>query len=165
MIERKDIIQAVNEELPTGGALFLVDVKVRGDEVEVTIDSDTRVTIDDCAALTKAVEAHFDRETDDFALTVSSAGIGQPLVVARQFRKLVGRQVEVVLLGGRKFTATLDAVETPDGDRGGLEGASMTLSYPEKQRADGEKRPRVVTVTGTFPLTEVKSTCEHIDFK
>jgi len=178
MIEREDIIQAVREALEGRDELFCVGVKVRGDEVEVFIDSDGRVTIDDCAALTRAVEGRFDREADDFSLTVSSAGIGQPLTVLRQYRKMVGREVEVVTLGGRKFTATLDAVQAGPEDANNanaengagfgaeeLKGASVTLSYPEKQKVEGEKRPRVVTVTKTVPLAELKSVCEHIDFK
>ncbi len=172
MIDREEIIKIVEETL-SDGELFLVDVTVHGDEIEVFIDSDgagadgkqRRVTVDDCVVLTKAIEAHFDRDLpeNDFSLTVSSAGIGQPLKTLRQYRKLTGRQVEVLLAGGAKFTATLDAVEA--GVDGGTEGGKITLSYPEKQRAEGQKRPQIVTVTRMFPLAEVKTTKEHIDFK
>ncbi len=172
VVDREDIIKAIGEKL-SDGELFLVDVAVHGDEVEVFIDSDgawtdgkpRRVTVDDCVALTKAIEAQFDRDLpeNDFSLTVSSAGIGQPLKVMRQYRKLVGRQVEVLLAGGAKFTATLEAVEA--GADGGTEGGNITLSYPEKQKIEGQKRPQIVTVTRMFPLAEVKTTKEHIDFK
>ncbi len=154
MIDPQDIISAAEEALGDG-ELFLVEVKVRGDEVEVFIDSDGRVTVDDCVALTKAIESRFDREEEDFSLTVSSAGIGQPLKTMRQYRKLRGKSVEVVLASGVKFTATLEDVGQDD----------ITLSYPEKQKIEGQKRPQIVTVTKTFPLTEVKTTKEHIDFK
>lgn len=164
MIEREDIIRAVNEELAGRDELFCVDVAVRGDEAEVTIDSDGRVSVDDCATLTRAVESHFDREEEDFALTVSSAGIGRPFTMLRQYRKRVGREVEVVMRSGAKLTATLDAVNAAEG-ADDMDGATVTLSYPKKQRAEGDRRPRLVTVTETFPLAELKSTCEHIDFK
>ncbi len=58
MIDPQDIISAAEEALGDG-ELFLVEVKVRGDEVEVFIDSDGRVTVDDCVALTKAIESRF----------------------------------------------------------------------------------------------------------
>ena len=155
------------------GGLFLVEVRVSGDEAEVFIDSDgtaadgkpRRVTVDDCVILTKAIEARFDREApeNDFSLTVSSAGIGQPLKVMRQYLKLIGRQVEVVLASGAKFVATLEGVEPGADDD--IKNASITLSYPEKQKVEGKKRPETVTVTKTFALSEVKSTKEHIDFK
>jgi ribosome maturation factor RimP len=170
MIEPQDIKKATEEALAeigsegTGsGDLFLVDVKVHGDEAEVYIDSDGRgadgrlrgVSVEDCVALTKAIESRFDRDEDDFSLTVSSAGIGQPLRVPRQYRKLVGGSVEVVLTSGAKMVATLEAA-----DENGI-----TLSYPEKQKIEGQKRPLTVTVTKTFPLNDVKTTKEHIDFK
>ncbi len=148
-----------------GGGLFVVDVKMAGsDEFEVYIDSDAvgadgrlrGVSVEDCVALTKAIEAKFDREAEDFSLTVSSAGIGQPLKVARQYHKLVGRPVEVVLAAGTKLVATLEAVD---------EGRSITLSYPEKRRAEGKKKPEIVTVTKTFAPNEIKTTKEYIDFK
>ncbi len=155
MVEREDIIRIAGEELGDG-ELFLVDVKVSaGNEVEVFIDSDSRVSVEDCVRLTKAIESHFDREVEDFSLTVSSAGIGQPLRVDRQYRKLIGRSVEVVLTGGTKFMATLE----------GADGEGITVSYAEKQKLEGKKRPEVVTVTKTFPFTEIKTTKEYIDFK
>jgi len=165
MIEREDIIRAVEDGLAGKGHLFCVDVTVCGDRVDVTIDSDDRVSVDDCAALTRAVESRFDRETDDFSLTVSSAGIGQPLTMLRQYRKRVGREVDVVTRGGAKFTATLDAVTAAEGAPEEAEGATLTLSYQKKQRAEGDRRPRLVTVTETYPVAELKSVAEYIDFK
>ena len=172
MIDKEDIAQVVRGELGDGG-LFLVDVKVgAADEVEIFVDRDgcgddgrpAGVTVDDCVALTKAVEAHFDRDVHDFSLTVSSAGIGQPLKVMRQYRKLAGRQVEVVLATGAKLIATLEAVE-PGEDGEIREGGSITLSYPEKQKIEGKKKPGIVTVTRTYALNEIKTTKEYIDFK
>jgi ribosome maturation factor RimP len=204
MIDREDVVKAVGEVLGEG-ELFLVDVKMlAGDEIEIFIDSDgvredgrpRGVSVEDCVKLTKAIETMFDREEEDFSLTVSSAGIGQPLKVARQFRKMIGRQVEVVLTNGTKLVATLeaagieaagvtagtaDAAAGAAGSAAGVAGAaagaagaaagaaagdgSITLSYPEKQKIEGKKRPEIVTVTRTFPLAEVKTIREHIDFK
>ncbi|MDR2882531.1 MAG: ribosome assembly cofactor RimP [Alistipes sp.] len=178
MVDIHDIGKAAEEALSDAGesgcdgGLFIVEVKGRGDEFEVFVDADgtgddgkpRRVTVEDCVALTKAIEGRFDRELpeDDFALTVSSAGIGQPLRVARQYRKLVGRPVEVVLTGGARIAGTLEGVE---GNGAGELPGRITLAYPEKQRVEGQKRPQIVTVTKTFPLAEVKSTMEYIDFK
>ncbi len=164
MIEAQSFIKAAEQGLHEIGneSLFVVEVKVRGDEVEVFIDSDRRgadsrpgsVTVEDCIALTRAIESRFDRETEDFALTVSSAGIGQPLKTPRQYKKLVGSSVEVVLTDGTKLLATLeDAGEE-----------SITLSYPEKRKTEGKKKPEIVTVTKTIALNEIKTTKEYIDF-
>ncbi len=162
MVDLQDIKAAVEAALRED-KLFLVEVKGRGDEFEVTIDSDGRVTVEDCVRLTKAIEGRFDRDLpeNDFSLTVSSAGIGQPLRVARQYRKLVGRPVEVVLASGAKIVGTLEGFENGEGDQ----PAEITLSYPEKQKIEGQKRPVTVNVTRTIPFGEVKSTKEYIDFK
>ncbi len=172
MIDIQDIIAAVEASLqelqggsdPQSCGLFLVEAKAHGDEIEVFIDCDARgadgrargVTVDDCVVLTKAIEGRFDRDENDFSLTVSSAGIGQPLRVLRQYRKLIGRQLEVVLVSGTKFIATLEAVD---------ENGIMTLSYLEKQRVEGKKRYEKVTKTADFAPETVKKCMEYIDFR
>lgn len=76
-----------------------------GNEIELLIDSDTSVAIEACAELSRAVEAEFDRDEEDFSLTVASAGIGSELKSLRQYRKLIGGTVEVLLNSGIKMLA------------------------------------------------------------
>ena len=38
-------------------------------------------------------------------------------------------------------------------------------SYEEKQAVEGKKRKQSVTVSRTYPFTEVKYTKEYLDFK
>ena len=103
-----DKIRNIAEEELAEGSLFLVEVNITpGNEIEVVIDSDGSVDIDDCVALSRAIEERLDREEEDFELTVTSAGIGRPLRLLRQYRKLIGRPVEVVLLNGTKIIAEL----------------------------------------------------------
>lgn len=155
MIDTKKIVAAAERHLE-GTDLFIVDCTCSpGNEVELLVDSDTSVSIDACATLSRAVEAEFDRDAEDFSLTVASAGIGSELRCLRQYRKLVGSPVEVLLANGLKLLARLDAVD----------GETITLSYEEKQVVEGSKRKQLVTVTRTYPLSEVKYTKEHLDFK
>lgn len=75
-----------------GSDMFVVEcTSTPGNEIELTIDSDTSVGIDACAELSRAVEAQFDRDEEDFSLTVMSAGIGSELKSLRQYRKLAGK--------------------------------------------------------------------------
>ncbi len=124
-------------------------------EIELLVDSDTSVSIDTCVALSRAIDEAFDRDEEDFELTVASAGIGNELKHLRQYRKLVGRPVEVLLGSGVKILATLEAVDE--------EG--MTLCYTEKQAVEGRKRKVEVEVRRTYPFAEVKYTKEYLDFK
>ena len=103
MIETKKIIEAAERHLE-GSDMFVVEcTSTPGNEIELTIDSDTSVGIDACAELSRAVEAQFDRDEEDFSLTVMSAGIGSELKSLRQYRKLAGKSAEVLLTSGVKI--------------------------------------------------------------
>ena len=155
MIDTKKIT-AIAERMLADTDLFVVDCSCSpGNEVELTIDSDSSVGIDACASLSRAIEAELDREEEDFSLTVMSAGIGSELRSLRQYRKLVGSPVEVLLANGVKILAKLDAVDEQ----------GITLSYEEKQAVEGRKRKQLVTVSRTYPFAEIKYTKEWLDFK
>ena len=155
MIETKKIIEAAERHLE-GSDMFVVEcTSPPGNEIELTIDSDTSVGIDACVALSRAVEADLDRDAEDFSLTVASAGIGSELRTLRQYRKLVGRPVEVLLTNVVKILAHLDEA-TDEG---------VTLSYEEKQAVEGKKRKQTVRVTRRYPFSEIKYTKEYLDFK
>ena len=153
MIDTKKIIEAAERHLE-GTDRFVVECTCTpGNEIELT--SDTAVGIDACVELSRAIEADMDREAEDFSLTVASAGIGSDLRTLRQYRKITGRPVEVLLTNGMKILARLEAADE--------EG--ITLSYEEKQAVEGKKRKQLVQVTHTYPFSEVKYTREWLDFK
>ena len=73
-----------------GSDMFVVEcTSTPGNEIELTIDSDTSVAIEACAELSRAVEAEFDRDEEDFSLTVASAGIGSELKSLRQYPEIM----------------------------------------------------------------------------
>lgn len=155
MIDTTKII-AVAEEKLRGTDMFVVGcTSTPGNEIELLIDSDSSVAIDACAELNRAIEAELDRDEEDFSLTVASAGIGSELKSLRQYRKLIGSMVEVLLASGIKVLAQLDQANE--------EG--ITLSYEEKQAVEGKKRKQLVRVTRSYPFGEIKSTREWLDFK
>lgn len=155
MIDTEKIIEAAKAHLE-GTDMFVVGCTASpADEIELTIDSDTSVSIESCVALSRAVEAQLDREAEDFSLTVMSAGIGSELRCLRQYAKIVGRPVEVLLTSGVKILAKLDAAD-PEG---------ITLSYEEKQAVEGKKRKQTVTVVRRYGFDEIKYTKEYLDFK
>ena len=108
MIEKIKILELVNNALE-GSDKFLVNLKVTSDNrIYVDIDGDNGVTIDDCIELSRAIEGQLDRDEEDFALDVSSAGADQPLKLTRQYRKNVGRELEVVTVDGERAEGTLE---------------------------------------------------------
>ena len=155
MIDTKKITEAAERHLE-GTDMFVVEcTSTPGNEIELTIDSDTSVGIDACVALSRAVEADLDRDAEDFSLTVASAGIGSELRTLRQYRKLVGRPVEVLLTNGVKILAHLDEA-TDEG---------ISLSYEEKQAVEGRRRKQPIKGTRSYPFAQIKYTKEWLDFK
>lgn len=139
-----------------GSDMFVVGCTATpSNEIELLIDSDTSVSIEACVELSRRIEAEYDRDVEDFALTVASAGIGNELKCLRQYRKLVGSPVEVLLRSGIKVLAQLDEV-TDDG---------IALSYEEKQAVEGKKKKELVKVEKRYSFDEIKSTKEYLDFK
>ena len=113
MITEK-LIEKITDEHLNGTPLFRVEVSVRsGNRVFVYIDGDTGVTVEDCKALNRFIESRIDRETEDYDLTVSTAGADNPLRLPRQYPKHEGRTFEIILTDGSQVTGKLLAA-TPD---------------------------------------------------
>ncbi|MCL2683448.1 MAG: ribosome assembly cofactor RimP [Bacteroidales bacterium] len=114
MINEQHIRTLINEKLANSD-VFLVDCRVKTDnKIRVFIDSERGVTIEDCIALSRHIEGNLDREQEDFALDVSSAGLDLPLRMPRQFKKNVGRNVQVIMNDGAEIRGEL--IEATDDD-------------------------------------------------
>ena len=155
MIDVKRVTEIAERHLE-GSDMYVVECKISPMvEIELLIDSDTAVKLEDCAALNRAIEAEFDREVEDFSLMVASAGIGSELKLLRQYNKIIGSSVEVLLKDGIKLLAKLNNADE----------AGITISYEEKQAVEGKKRKVTVEVTKTYAWEEIKYVKEYLDFK
>ena len=89
----EELIQAFLEERKD---IYLVDLKISaGNDVVVILDGDESLSIQDCLDASRAIEFNLDREEVDFSLQVMSAGLSEPLKLPRQYKKNVGRELEV----------------------------------------------------------------------
>ena len=92
--------------------MFLVEVNVsKSNVISIYLDSMEGVSIDQCVTISRKIESHLDREEEDFELMVSSAGLGQPFKVIRQYSKNTGKDIEVVTHDGIKLRGILTAVD------------------------------------------------------
>ena len=131
-------ITAVAEKALEGSDMFVVDCTITPDNtIDLTIDSDTSVSIDACAMINRAISDTFNRDEEDYQLTVASAGIGEPLRLVRQYQKLVGESIEVLLKSGVKILATLDEVSEE----------TITISYDEAVVVEGKKKKQMQRTT------------------
>lgn len=150
-----DIKDAIGEEIVARGC-FLVDVTVSKDnDIVLTVESESgTIELDDCVSLSRYFETKFDREVEDYSLTVSSAGLDQPFKVLKQFVKAIGTKVEVSLKGGRKMVAEL--VEADE------EGVS--LKYSVKEAVEGKKKKELVEHLDRFTMDQINSVRPYIEF-
>jgi ribosome maturation factor RimP len=92
--------------------LFLIDLTVGTDnKIMLTIDGDNGVTLQDCINMSRAVEHNLDREEEDFALEVASAGASSPLTLPRQYKKNIGRTLLVKTAEGETEAPLVDATD------------------------------------------------------
>ena len=106
----KEKVKQLIAEGVEGTDIFLVKLTVSSsNDINVLLDSDSGLTLSDCRSISRAIESSLDREDEDFSLTVSSAGVGEPLVL-RQYKKNVGRKVRVTLIDGEIIEAKMVAV-------------------------------------------------------
>ncbi|GAB5475467.1 MAG: ribosome assembly cofactor RimP [Maribacter sp.] len=95
MLQNK-VTELLNSALEEDGSLFLIDFSISTDNrIKVVIDGDEGVTVQDCIKISRAIEHNLDRDEVDFALEVASAGATAPLVLPRQYKKNLGRKMEV----------------------------------------------------------------------
>lgn len=153
MIDKAELTDVINQALD-GSDMFLVDVTVTPDNViDVEIDADRDITIDDCQRLNDIVLAKFDRDVEDYELTIGSCGLTTPFKVLRQYAKNVGNAVEVLTADGRKLKGTLANA----GDD------QFTITIEVKEKVEGKKRPQLVEKEIVLKYDEVKYTKNIIE--
>ncbi len=93
----KDEVTALLEEaLKEDESLFLIDFSITPDnKINIILDGDIGVTLQDCMNISRAIEHNLDRDAVDFSLEVASAGATAPIRMARQYKKNIGRKLEV----------------------------------------------------------------------
>ena len=150
-----EIIDAISGEIVARGC-FIVDVTVSKDnDIVLTVESENgKIELDDCVSLSRYFETKFDREVEDYSLTVSSAGLDQPFKVFRQYLKAVGSKVEVSLKGGKKMVAVLEQADEE----------SITLRYSVKEAVEGKKKKELVEHIDRFTMDQVNAVRPYITF-
>ncbi|MGB8192821.1 MAG: ribosome assembly cofactor RimP [Chitinophagaceae bacterium] len=152
--------QMVNTMLSGHEDYFLVDLKiVPGNNIKVVLDADSGVSIDKCVEFNRYLYKQIEEEglfTDnDFGMEVSSPGVDEPLKLDRQYRKNVGRLVEVILKDGSKKEGKLiELTET------GLV-IEETRGKNPSGKPGGKKKE---TVIHNIPFTDVKTTKVQVVF-
>lgn len=149
------ILDAINDEIVARG-FFIVDISVSKDnDIVITIESEEGIVeLDHCVEISRYFETRFDRETEDYSLTVSSAGLDQPFKVLKQYQKAVGTKVEVLLKGGKKMVATL-----VQADQEGI-----VLKYSQKEAVEGKKKKELVEHEDRYTMDQINAVRPYLTF-
>lgn len=108
MIEEKtrDLLEKKYEEADYQDC-FTVDINYNtaNKKLQVFVDSDSGMTFRKCQRLSRYLESFIDEEQwlgEKYTLEVSSPGVDRPLVLPRQYKKNIGRRLEVDLKEEKK---------------------------------------------------------------
>lgn len=152
---RNKIEELLNTFLEEREDLYLIDLKISAtDAITVILDGDEGVSLQDCLDASRAIEFNMDREEHDFSLQVMSAGLSEPLVSQRQFRKNLGRELEILLMDSTKIEGELAKVEE--------DKITLILKY-RKPKEIGKGKVDVVEEK-EIPYTEIKKALVAVKF-
>ena len=113
MILKEEIRLVANKKALEMGC-YIVDLKVStNNQITIFFDKKEGILIDDCSELSKYIEENFDRDIEDYELTVCSAGLESPFLVKEQYEKNIGKEVKVLMKNGQSVEGIL--LEHEDG--------------------------------------------------
>lgn len=143
------------------GQLYVVDIQIagrRGGQLKVTIllDSDTGITIDQCADISRKVGAQMDElnffDEAPFILEISSPGVDYPLTFPRQYVRNIGRQLLVTLTGGNTCRGKLESVSNDH----------IVLDIEAEQKPKSKKKREADLLTEVPPVGPTSISFEEI---
>jgi ribosome maturation factor RimP len=140
--------------LASDPSYFIVEVRIKPtNNIKVFLDGDNGISIEKCVfynrILYKNIEDSGMFPDGDFSLEISSPGLDEPLKLLRQYRKNVGRKVEVLLKEGIKVDGKL---------------AEVFDTHIIVEEIKGKNKKQEV-IQHNFPFENIKSTKIQIVFK
>ncbi len=144
----KEVILGIATEYLKDDSYFLVDVVVKGingkTKILVLLDGDDGINIDDCASLSRQISARLELEDImdiAYVLEVSSPGLDHPLMLERQYKKNVGRQLKLVTKEGASMKGKLTGIsgETLEFDKEVKEKKKVNFEHIQIPISDIEK--------------------------
>ncbi len=143
----------IDEMLAEFPAYFRVSVRIKPtNNVKVFLDGDEGLPIERCVffnrKLYKLIEETGMYPEGEYSLELSSPGVDEPLKLLRQYKKNIGRNVEVVFLDGTMKEGLLKEVAEAD-------------IIIEETTGKGKK---AVTQQVVIPFNNIKTTTVQIKF-
>jgi len=132
---------------------FIVDVNISANNsIEVLFDKENGVHIEDCLSISRYIHSEFDRDVEDYSLTVCSPGLTNAFKVREQYFKNKGKEVVIKKNDGKRISAVLRDILSND---------DLILDVRKKVKNTKNYTIQEVVVS----LKEIKETKLKINFK
>ena len=152
MIAKEEIRKVAEPKIKSLDGFF-VDIKVNtANVITLFFDRIAGVQVEHCLAISKHIEEHFDRDIEDYELTVCSAGLDNPFMVDQQYHKYNGKEVGVLLTNGKRQKGIILSYDND----------ALTLEVAKKKK--GSKKENIIEKV-LIPKREIKETKLKINFK
>lgn len=152
---KKKVEELIENALKERQDLFLLSLDVTLDNaIKVVVDGDNGVLVEDCIFLSRAIEHNLDRDEQDFSLQVLSAGATEPLVLPRQYKKHIGRHLEIKNTDGNRFEGKLATVDAD----------AVELEWKAREPKPIGKGKVTVTKSATIPFQNIDEAKVKIKF-
>ena len=152
---REKVAQLLESALEENKSLFLIDLNISEDnQIRVILDGDTGVTVEDCMAVSRAIEHNLDREEYDFSLEVMSSGVSEPLTLPRQYKKNIGRNLRIRTKNDEKIEGELTAANEDN----------FTLKWSAREPKPIGKGKVTVQKEATLPYKDIMEAKVMITF-
>ena len=130
----------------------IVDVTISsGNDIVVYFDKIGGVQIKECVTISQSINDYFDRDIEDYALTVCSPGLTNPFKIKEQYEINKGREVIVKKSDGKKISGTIVSSDN-----------QLTLAVKKREKGS---RNKYVFNDLMIPYNEIKETRLKIKFK
>jgi ribosome maturation factor RimP len=94
----KEKLLEIIREFTESTHLYLVELKINGQVIDISLDGDCGITINECADLNRFIHRRLEEQGIDignYIVEVASPGIDRPLTEIRDYKKNVGRKLQV----------------------------------------------------------------------
>ena len=151
MLLKEDIKKVASEKaLDING--FVVDVKMSTNNIiTIYFDKNEGVLVNDCLEISRYIHESFDRDVEDYELTVCSPGLTNPFKVKEQYIKHQGKEVSVKTIDGKRRSGILKRFNT-----------KLTLEVLKKKK--GSHKDYLLKDV-VIPFEEIEETKLKINFK
>jgi ribosome maturation factor RimP len=149
----ENILQAKLDEYN----LFLVELNMGANGV-ITVYADVmpglpagsdNITVDQCTQIARHLRSELGEAADNFEITVSSPGLDEPFRHMNQYKKSIGKSVEVLTKEGNKMEGKISTVD---------ENEIVINLFKKRNPKNKALKPEVSDQMVTVALKDIKQT-------